>query len=142
MLVQRLVVEAGHPELALAALHHDSHEAYVCDIPTPLKRKIAEATDVYDRACDVLDLAIAEAFGFEWPEQGSPEQRAIKIADNQALLMEAARLLPDGGEALRQDKGLGEEEYRDLAKLEKRLVSAEAETRFLEAHKELARGKM
>ena len=32
LLVRQLVVEAGHPELALAALHHDSHEAYVCDL--------------------------------------------------------------------------------------------------------------
>jgi hypothetical protein len=76
LLVQRLVVEAGHPELALVALHHDSHEAYLCDIPTPLKRKIANDTAVYHRACEVLDIAIAEAFGFEWPEQGSPERRA------------------------------------------------------------------
>ena len=40
-LVRQLVVEAGYPELALAALHHDSHEAYLCDIPSPLKSKIA-----------------------------------------------------------------------------------------------------
>src|SRR5829696_7627425 len=96
LLVQRLVVEAGHPELALVALHHDSHEAYLCDIPTPLKRKISAATDVYDEACKTLDRVIAEAFGFEWPKQDLPEQRAIKRADRQALLIEAARLLPDG----------------------------------------------
>jgi len=53
---------------------------------------------------------IAEAFGFEWPEDGSPERQVIKHADNRFLLVEAARLLPDGGEALRRDKGL-EEEY-------------------------------
>jgi 5'-deoxynucleotidase YfbR-like HD superfamily hydrolase len=103
LLVQRLVVEAGYPQAARAALHHDSHEAYVCDIPKPLKNKISAINDAYEAVCDELDLVIAEAFGFEWPEQGSPEQRALKNADNQALLMEAARLLPDGGEALRQD---------------------------------------
>src|SRR5918996_968485 len=48
LLVQRLVVEAGHVELALVALHHDSHEAYLCDIPKPLKSKISADTDVYD----------------------------------------------------------------------------------------------
>jgi 5'-deoxynucleotidase YfbR-like HD superfamily hydrolase len=139
LLVLQLVVEAGYPELALAALHHDSHEAYLCDIPTPLKRKISKATDVYDRACDVLDHVIAEAFGFEWPEQGSPEQLAIKSVDDQTLLMEAARLLPDGGEALRRDKGLGEEEYRDLAPLEEPLPPAEAEKLFLPTHTDLIR---
>ena len=78
MLVQRLVVKAGRPDLALVVLYHDSHEAYLCDIPKPLKRKISKATDAYDRTCDALDLAIAEAFGFEYPEEGTPEQRAIK----------------------------------------------------------------
>jgi 5'-deoxynucleotidase YfbR-like HD superfamily hydrolase len=137
LLVQRLVVEAGHRELALVALHHDSHEAYLCDIPTPLKRKIAKDTNVYDRACELLDIAIGEAFGFQWPGRGLPEQRAIKRADKQALLMEAARLLPDGGKALRRDKGLGEEEYRDLAPLEEPLPPADAEKLFRRSHEHL-----
>ena len=46
LLVRRLVVESGYPELALAALHHDSHEAYLCDIPSPLKSKIFTATQI------------------------------------------------------------------------------------------------
>src|SRR5215204_134679 len=136
LLVQRLVAEAGHPELALVALHHDSHEAYVCDIPKPLKNKISAINDAYEAVCDELDLVIAEAFDFEWPEQGSSEQRVIKCADRQALFMEAARLLPDHGKALRRDKGLGEEEYRDLAPLEEPLPPAEARARFLWAHEE------
>jgi uncharacterized protein len=139
LLVRRLVVEAGHPELALVALHHDSHEAYLCDIPSPLKRKISADTDVYDEVCKTLDRVIADAFGFEWPEHGSPEQRAIKRADEQALLMEAARLLPDGGKALRGDRDLGQKEYRDLAPLKKPLVPREAEKLFLQVHEELVR---
>jgi 5'-deoxynucleotidase YfbR-like HD superfamily hydrolase len=138
LLVRRLVVEAGYPQLALAALHHDSHEAYVCDIPTPLKNMISAINDAYEAVCDELDLAIAKAFGIEWPEHGSPEQRAIKHADGQALLIEASRLLPDGGKALRRDKGLGEEDYRDLASLEEPLLPAEAQELFLRAHRELA----
>ena len=104
----------------------------------PLKRKIRARTNVYDEACKTLDLVIAEAFGFEWPKKDSPEERALKDADRQALLTEAARLLPDQGEALRGDLGLGEAELRDLAPLEDPLPPAEAEARFLEAHKELA----
>ena len=135
--VRRLIVEAGYPELALVALHHDSHEAYLCDIPKPLKKKISADTDVYDRTCDALDLAIAEAFGFVWPQQGSPEQRAIKHADRQALLMEATRLLPDGGEALRRDLRIEDKVFRDLAPLDAPLVPADVEDQFLEAHAEL-----
>ena len=137
LLVRRLVVEGGCPQLALAALHHDSHEAYLCDIPTPLKRKISADTDVYKRVCDEVDLAIAEAFSFEWPEYGSPEQRVIKQADRQALLMESVRLLHDSGEALRQERGFGDEEFRDLALLEEPLAPVEAEGLFLRAHVEL-----
>jgi 5'-deoxynucleotidase YfbR-like HD superfamily hydrolase len=139
LLVQRLLVEAGHPELALVALHHDSHEAYLCDIPSPLKRKISAINNAYKRVCDEVDLAIAEAFGFEWPKKDSPEQRTLKEADRRALLMEAARLLHDSGEALRRDLGLGEEEYRDLAPLEEPLPPAEAEKLFLRTHTHLIR---
>jgi uncharacterized protein len=137
LLVRKLVVEGGYPELELAALHHDSHEAYLCDIPKPLKRMISQATDAYDQTCDALDVAISEAFGFERPEQGSPEKRAIKDADKQALLMEAARLLVDHGEALRRDLGIGEEEFRNLAPLEDPLPPEKAKERFLEVHAEL-----
>jgi 5'-deoxynucleotidase YfbR-like HD superfamily hydrolase len=141
VLVRQLVVDAGYPELALAALHHDSHEAYLCDIPSPLKRKITADTDIFDEACNMLDRVIAEAFGFEWPEQGSPEQRLIKSADDRALLMEAACLLPDKGEALRGDRGL-DGELRDLAELEEPLPPTEAEAEFLRAHTELVRHAM
>jgi len=142
LLVRKLVVEGGCPELELAALHHDSHEAYLCDIPKPLKRKMSKATDAYDQTCDALDLAISEAFGFERPEQGSPEQRAIKGADTQALLMEAARLLVDHGEALRRDLEIRDEESRDLASLDDPLPPADAEGLFLRAHAELTESSL
>jgi uncharacterized protein len=137
LLVRRLVVKVGHPELALVALHHDSHEAHLCDIPSPLKRKISAINNAYKRVCDEVDLAIAETFGFEWPKKDSPEQRAIKNADKQALLIEAARLLHDSGKALRRDLGLGEEEYQDLAPLEEPLPPAEAEKLSRRSHEQL-----
>jgi hypothetical protein len=134
LLVQRLVVEAGHPELAFITLHHDSHEAYLCDIPTPLKRKIRKATNVYDGTCRALDGVIAEAFGFALPVAGSQEQRIIKHADRRALLMEAVRLLPDGGEALRRDRRFGDEMLGELPPLDDPMPPAEARARFLWAH--------
>jgi hypothetical protein len=139
LLVRQLVVEAGHSKLALGALHHDSHEAYLCDIPKPLKRKISAINDAYERVCDQFDLVIAEAFSFELPKKGSPEEAAIKRADKHALLMEASRLLHDHGEALRRDLGIRDEELKGLAPLEEPMSPAQAEAEFLLAHEELVR---
>ena len=86
LLVRRLVMESGYPELALATLHHDSHEAYLCDIPKPLKRKVSADTDFYDEACKTLDRMIAEAFGFEVPKEDSQEKAIIKRADDRTFV--------------------------------------------------------
>ena len=72
--MRRFVVESGYPELALAALHHDSHEAYLCDMPSPLESKIFTATQLYDDICRGFDRTIAEAFDFEYPEKASEEK--------------------------------------------------------------------
>jgi hypothetical protein len=58
LLVRRLVVKVGHPELALVALQHDSHEAHLCDIPSPLKRKISAINNAYKRVCDEVGFAM------------------------------------------------------------------------------------
>lgn len=50
-------------ELRLAALHHDSHEAYVGDLPTPLKLLIRSSSDVYSQLYVRLDEAIGIASG-------------------------------------------------------------------------------
>jgi len=141
-LVRDLVAEAGYPELVLAALHHDSHEAYLCDTPKPLKSKIAATTDAYDRVCDAFDVAIAEAFGFEYLKKGSQERTIIKSADNRAFLMEASQLLPDGSEALRAAQELGGRALRDLPDLDEPLVPTEGERRFLRAHLHLTGGSL
>jgi len=56
LLVQRLVVEAGRPELALAALQHDSHEAYLGDIPTP-RVQIVDITEVESHREPLVQVA-------------------------------------------------------------------------------------
>ena len=66
VLVQMFVVEAGREDLARATLHHDSHEAYVCDIPTPVKRKLGmdhQQSD-YANLAGALDVAILRALDF------------------------------------------------------------------------------
>ena len=86
-LVSELVRDAGHPPLMqLVALHHDSHEAYTGDIPTPLKALLEEA---YRPITTRLDRAIAQRYLFPlaWLEHS-----AIKSADEVALRMEAREL--------------------------------------------------
>jgi hypothetical protein len=51
--------------LRLAALHHDSHEAFAGDLPTPLKRLISASSPVYDDLCKRLDAAIGSAFSID-----------------------------------------------------------------------------
>ena len=50
-------------EHKLAALLHDASEAYLLDIPTPIKARITG----YKEAEDNLMAVIAEKFGFEYP---------------------------------------------------------------------------
>ncbi len=80
----------GRSDLALAALHHDSHEAYTCDLPGPLKVLLEGYRDVTDR----LDTAIAEALGFAVPE--GADKAPIKDVDNAVFSIEAAELLRTG----------------------------------------------
>ena len=105
VLVAQLLHEGGYPHLALAGLHHDSHEAYVCDIPKPLKRKLTSAGEtVYEQVCRALDRAIATRLGLTTPS--SDDQKLIKDADNKALMIEAADLLPDHGPGIAKATGL------------------------------------
>lgn len=63
LLTAKIVEQAGGtPDLALAALHHDDHEAYVGDWPTPLKAAIG---GTYRRLVSRLDEAIASALGID-----------------------------------------------------------------------------
>lgn len=125
VLVSTLVREQGRPDLALAALHHDSHEAFVCDLPTPVKRRLGftDPASDYGVLCQQLDHAIATAFDYQ-PPTAPTDQAAIKYADRQALLAEATLLLHDRGAGVRQaltDQGV------DLDSLEPLPVVRESE---------------
>jgi hypothetical protein len=92
MLVHRLVKERGYPpEICFAALHHDSHEAYLGDVVTPLKKKLGDAWIFLQRR---VDLAIAEALDINPHLLDHP---AVKTADADALLIEAAFLKTSQG---------------------------------------------
>lgn len=134
-----LVEDLGRPNLALYGLHHDSHEAFTGDLPSPLKAKInEEGDDVYDRLCAQLDLAISEALGFMIPAKGSADYAVFKRADETALLLEARKLLHDRGTGVQQQlvrRGVVIADVESAARLLREpLTCGDAETSFLDAH--------
>lgn len=124
LLVRHLVREAGHPELGYAALHHDSHEAYVGDIPSPLKAVLG---DGYDQIRRALDLVIGEALCVVPSEFHAP---AVVSADLDALFMEAS--------VLKASCGVGEHWHRSAVSepppWEIGMEPDQAEAAFLIAH--------
>lgn len=55
--------EIAEPDLKLTALLHDASEAFLMDIPKPIKMKMPEYNIVEDQLMSV----IAKKFGFQWP---------------------------------------------------------------------------
>lgn len=73
--------------LKLVGLLHDASEAYLCDMPRPIKRSEGFA-EKYLEAEERLMRVIGARFGFAWP----PEQ-AIHEADNRLLATEALQIM-------------------------------------------------
>ena len=63
-----LITEKKH---ALAALMHDASEAYLLDIPRPIKQQLANYKEIEHNLMTVL----AEVFGFEYPLH--PDVKAV-----------------------------------------------------------------
>lgn len=57
------VADMVPPEYQLCALLHDASEAYIGDIPAPIKKKLPH----YKAMENSLMMTIAEVFGFQWP---------------------------------------------------------------------------
>jgi uncharacterized protein len=107
LVARKVLAETSDPAVALAALHHDDAEAYTGDVPRPLKLLLDRLTaEVGDRAEALtwrsiertLDVAIAEGLGGLWrPASGALDVDVIRDADDWAVMLEAAELLPSGG---------------------------------------------
>lgn len=93
LIVRQLVIEQGRPDLGLAALLHDAHEAYLGDLPSPLKALIGPN---YRNLVALADYVIASACGFDPADFHAP---AVVEADALALRHEAA--------CLKQSEGTG-----------------------------------
>lgn len=110
--------------LRLAALHHDSHEAYMLDWPAPLKKAIGY--EHFERVARPIDAAIGERFGIDPELFRHPD---IKAADIEAMRMEAA--------VVKRSRGLGEHWGYDALPdrcVERVFDRPEAERAFLTAH--------
>ncbi len=79
-----LMSQAVAPESALAALLHDATEAYVVDVPRPLKAQLAAYRDIEDR----LWYVIAQRFAIDLTLPAE-----VKEADTRILLTERAELM-------------------------------------------------
>jgi hypothetical protein len=80
-------------KLQLAALHHDDAEAYLGDIPRPMKPLLGS---IYGELSDQMDEAVCEAL--ELPFTASAfHDHVVKLVDTWALLVEARFLLPSQG---------------------------------------------
>lgn len=92
--VSRRMEERGHSRaMCLAGLHHDDTEAFLVDIPRPLKPLLGPA---YTRLSDRMDEAIVQ--GLDLPfGAASLHSPLVKEADNYALVIEAHELMPSKG---------------------------------------------
>lgn len=81
-----LVSHAVPHELALWGLLHDASEAYLVDIPTPVKATVPLGG--YRTVEALMQRTIYQAFGLS-----GDEPAAVELADMQLLLLEAEALL-------------------------------------------------
>lgn len=90
-----VAVHGGSTRAQMWGLMHDAHEAFIGDIPTPVKRALSSAGQIaVNDLCDKIDRALAARFG----EIGhtAEDERLVEQCDLIALSTEARDLLPGG----------------------------------------------
>jgi 5'-deoxynucleotidase YfbR-like HD superfamily hydrolase len=94
VLVSRQLEEHG-PAVALLGLLHDGSEAYLCDIPAPLKH--SETFAAYREAERTLQAVIYATFGLEVYAQDPTAAALVAHADRRMLRTEQEQLMPPAG---------------------------------------------
>lgn len=112
VLVSEIVVLSGRADLAREALNHDSHEAYMCDLPSPLKTRLPE----FDEIAEKVDEEIAASLGHRFFLRESDEWAVIRRADEVARCVEAARVAPHALDAVKRNAD--HVELRDFTQVE------------------------
>lgn len=118
-----LMSRAVEPEHALPALLHDATEAYVVDVPRPLKRQLAGYAAIEEQ------VWFAIAYHFRLPLE---LPASVKEADNRILLTERAALMP------RAERWSVDDEYEPLPVEIEGWTPAVAERAYLDRLAELA----
>lgn len=90
---RRLERKGFSNEVQLAGLHHDDAEAYLGDIPRPIKPLLGRA---YIKMTDDMDAAICDGLALPFTPAAFHGEE-IKAADNWSLFVEARNLLPSQG---------------------------------------------
>lgn len=80
----RVADQLPTPELRLWGLLHDASEAYLSDLPRPLKQRLPEYREAEDR----LMRTVADRFGLAWPMP-----REVRETDDRLLVTEARDLM-------------------------------------------------
>lgn len=112
------------PKIQIYGLLHDAAEAYMNDLPSPVKH-IPEIHAVISKLEDKLMLTIYQALGIEPPTD--EEEQIVKIADKHQQAIEAYNFMHSRG----QDWNLPKVTFKKLQEFEQPLTSVQAYDLFL-----------
>jgi len=98
-LVTYILEQAGYgPDTQFYGLHHDDHEAYMNDSPTPfqhwLRDEVCHGVDYLGMAKVKLDDQIMPRVGVTWPPSNAAAN-AVDWADKLAFVTEASQLFSE-----------------------------------------------
>lgn len=104
--------EEARSAVLLAALHHDSHEAFMSDLPAPVKRLLPGYEDIARK----LDRAVHEAVGLALDLERTGAGTLIDRGDMAARCVEAEAIIPRASEFILEHAGRPDPEDLELAR--------------------------